>query len=208
MHDMQAEAGTPLTPSRPRRTLVVLGIAAVWIVLDQLTKAWAERELSVGDPVQVVGDLLRLHLTYNSGAAFSLGTGSTGILTAVASLIVLGVLWQAFKVRSLPWAIAFGLLLGGALGNLVDRFFRAPGPGVGHVVDFLRLPNFPIFNVADIGVTSAACLIAILALQGRLPDGSREARRGEHREADHAPEAEAPGTAAARHTPDDRERGR
>ncbi len=203
MHDMQAEAGTPLTPPRPRRTLAVLAIAAVWVLLDQLTKAWAERALSVGEPVPVIGDLLRLHLTYNSGAAFSLGTGSTGILTAVASLIVVGVLWQTFKVRSLPWAVALGLLLGGALGNLTDRFFRAPGPGVGHVVDFLRLPNFPIFNVADIGVTTAACLIAILALRGHLPDGSREAHHGEHREADHAP-----GAGAARHTPTDPEHGR
>lgn len=181
MHDMQAEAGTSLTPHR-RRTPVVLAIAAVWVLLDQLTKAWAERALVDGEPVPVVGDLLRLHLTYNSGAAFSLGTGSTGILTMVATAIVLVVTWQALKVRSLPWAIALGLLLGGALGNLVDRYFRAPGPGQGHVVDFLRLPNFPIFNVADIGVTTAAVLIAVLALRGQLPDGTREGHRGQHRE--------------------------
>jgi signal peptidase II len=179
MHDMQAEAGTPLTPSRPRRTLIVLGLAALWIVLDQLTKVWAERALTPGEPVQVVGDLLRLHLIYNSGAAFSLGTGSTGVLTVVASIIVVLIVWQAFKVRSLPWAIALGLLLGGALGNLVDRFFRAPGVGVGHVVDFLRLPNFPIFNVADIGVTTAACLIALLALRGYHPDGTRDADKAD-----------------------------
>lgn len=203
MHDMQAEAGTPLTPPRTRRTLVVLGIAAVWVALDQITKAWAERALSDGEPVQVVGDLLRLHLTYNSGAAFSLGTGFTGVLTAVASVIVLVVLWQAFKVRSLPWAVALGLLLGGALGNLVDRYFRAPGPGLGHVVDFLRLPNFPIFNVADIGVTSAACLIAILALRGHLPDGTRDGHHGTHRE-DHAPTD--PETQAAPHTASEQEK--
>ena len=176
MHDMQAEAGTPLTSRRPRRTLLVLGIAAVWIALDQLTKVWAERALTEGEPVQVIGDLLRLHLIYNSGAAFSLGTGSTGVLTIVASVIVVLIVWQALRVRSLPWAVALGLLLGGALGNLVDRYFRAPGPGQGHVVDFLRLPNFPIFNVADIGVTTAACLIALLALRGFHPDGTREGR--------------------------------
>ncbi len=181
MHDMQAEAGTPLTPRR-RRTALVLALAAVWVLLDQLTKAWAERALADGEPVQVVGDLLRLHLTYNSGAAFSLGTGMTGILTMIASAIVLVVMWQAFKVRSLPWAIALGLLLGGAVGNLIDRYFRAPGPGQGHVVDFLRLPNFPIFNVADIGVTTAACLIALLALRGHMPDGSREGNRPQRSE--------------------------
>ncbi|AXH95640.1 signal peptidase II [Ornithinimicrobium avium] len=207
---MQAEAGTTLTPRR-RRTLVVLGIAAAWVLIDQLTKAWAERALADGEPVQVIGDLLRFHLTYNSGAAFSLGTGSTGILTMVATAIVLAVLWQAFKVRSLPWAIALGLLLGGALGNLVDRYFRAPAPGQGHVVDFLRLPNFPIFNVADIGVTSAAVLIALLALRGHLPDGSREGHRGEHREHDETgreSQAHRPGTGSVPHTASDQEHGR
>jgi signal peptidase II len=176
MHDMQAEAGTPLTSRRPRRTFLVLGIAALWIVLDQLTKMWAERALTQGEPVQVVGDLLRLHLIYNSGAAFSLGTGSTGVLTILASVIVVAIIWQALKVRSLAWAVALGLLLGGALGNLIDRYFRAPAPGQGHVVDFLRLPSFPIFNVADIGVTTAACLIALLALRGFHPDGTREGK--------------------------------
>lgn len=177
MHDMQAEAGTPLTPAHPRRHRLVLGIAAVWILLDQVTKFWAERALTEGEPVQVIGDLLRFHLIYNPGAAFSLGIGSTALLTTIACLLVVAILWQTFKVRSLPWAIALGLLLGGALGNLIDRFFRAPGPGVGHVVDFLRLPNFAIFNVADIGVTTAACLIALLALRGYLPDGTRETKR-------------------------------
>ncbi len=174
MHDMQAEAGTPLTDRRPRRTLLALGLAAVWVLLDQLTKVWAESTLTQGEPVQVLGDLLRLHLIYNSGAAFSLGTGSTGVLTVLASVIVAVLVWQVLKVRSLAWAIAFGLLLGGAVGNLIDRYFRAPSPGQGHVVDFLRLPNFPIFNVADIGVTTAACLIVLLALRGFHPDGTRD----------------------------------
>ncbi|GAA5161763.1 signal peptidase II [Ornithinimicrobium tianjinense] len=175
---MQAEAGTPLTTVHPplhrRRTALALTLGAGWLALDQLTKWWAERELVQGEPVQVVGDLLRLHLTYNSGAAFSMGTGSTGLLTAFASLIAIVIVWQITKVRSRPWAIALGLLLGGATGNLVDRYFRDPAPGLGHVVDFLRLPNFPIFNVADIGVSSAAVLIAILALRGYRTDGTRE----------------------------------
>ncbi|MDO5740620.1 MAG: signal peptidase II [Ornithinimicrobium sp.] len=172
---MQAEAGTPLTTARhPRRAALALGLGGMWLALDQVTKAWAERSLTQGEPIAVVGDLLRLHLTYNSGAAFSLGTGFTPVLTVVASIISIIVIWQAIKVRSLPWAIALGLLLGGATGNLVDRYFRAPSPGMGHVVDFLRLPNFPIFNVADIGVTTAACLIALLALRGFHPDGTRD----------------------------------
>lgn len=181
MHDMQAEAGTPLTDARApdevrprRRTAVVLGLAGAWVVLDQVTKGWAESTLTRGEPVQVVGDLLRWHLTYNSGAAFSMGTSITPVLTAVATLISVVIVWQAFKVRSLPWALALGLLLGGAVGNLIDRYLRDPGPAFGHVVDFIRLPNFAIFNIADIGVTSAAVLIAVLALRGHRLDGTRE----------------------------------
>ncbi len=174
MHDMQAEAGTPLTHAPSRRTGLVLALAAVWLGLDQLTKWWAESSLTRGESVPLVGELLQLHLTYNSGAAFSLGTGMTGVLTAVATLIVVVIVWQAFRTRSLPWALTLGLLLGGALGNLVDRYLRPPGVGVGHVVDFLRLPNFPVFNLADIGITTAAGLIILLALRGVSPDGTTE----------------------------------
>ncbi|MFX0537343.1 signal peptidase II [Ornithinimicrobium sp. Y1847] len=180
---MQAEAGTPLSPApareHPRRTVLAFGLAGAWLIVDQLTKLWAERSLTLGNPVPVIGDLLRFHLTYNSGAAFSMGTSMTGVLTALATLISIVIIWQIRKVRSLPWAIALGLLLGGALGNLVDRYFRDPAPGLGHVVDFLRLPNFPIFNVADIGVTTAACLIALLAIRGIHLDGTREGDRDE-----------------------------
>jgi signal peptidase II len=153
---------------------VVLLVGAGWLVLDQVTKTLAEQRLLPGEPVPVVGELLQLHLTYNSGAAFSLGTSLTGVLTAIASVVVVIIVWQATRTRSLPWALTLGLLLGGATGNLVDRYFRPPAPGLGHVVDFLRLPNFPIFNVADIGITTAACLIVLLAMRGYRPDGTRE----------------------------------
>ena len=81
---------------------------------------------------------------------------------------------QAFRTRSLPWALTLGLLLGGATGNLVDRYLRPPSVGLGHVVDFIALPNFPVFNVADIGVTTGACLIILLSLRGIRADGTRE----------------------------------
>lgn len=151
---------------------MVLVLAALWLGLDQLTKWWAEAALTRGEPVPVVGDLLRLHLTYNSGAAFSMGTGMTGVLTAVATVVVGVIVWQAFRTRSLAWAVTLGLLLGGALGNLTDRYLRPPSVGLGHVVDFIRLPNFPVFNVADIGITTAACLLVLLALRGVSPDGT------------------------------------
>ncbi len=182
---MQAEAGAPLSrsaqvrpapsPPRPQRRLLwlVLAVAALWVILDQVTKAWAERALPDRPPVEVVGDLLQLRLTYNSGAAFSMATGATGLLTVLACTVVVVIIWQASRLGSRAWAWALGLLLGGATGNLIDRVFRPPSVGQGHVVDFFQLPNFPIFNVADIGISSAAVLIAGLALHGIGPDGSR-----------------------------------
>ena len=153
---------------------MVLLVALVWAGLDQATKVWAESALTRGEPVPLVGDLLQLHLTYNSGAAFSLGTGWTGVVTTIATLVSIAIIWQAFRTRSLAWALTLGLLLGGAVGNLIDRYFRPPSVGLGHVVDFLALPNFPVFNIADMGVTTAAVLIVVLSLRGYHPDGTRE----------------------------------
>lgn len=171
---MQAEAGTPVTVLPPRRTLLVFVVALLWWGIDQATKLWAERALTRGESVPVVGEVLQLHLIYNSGAAFSMGTSWTGVVTTVATLISIGIVWVALRTRSLPWALTLGLLLGGAVGNLTDRFLRDPSFGLGHVVDFLRLPNFPVFNVADMGVTTAAVLIVLLSLRGLHPDGTRE----------------------------------
>lgn len=190
---MQAETGTPLTPgagappatpprARPRLFWLVLGLAAVWVLVDQLTKAWAEAALAGRDPVPVLGELVQLRLVYNPGAAFSLATGATGLLTVLAGAVVVLIVWNARRLGSTAWAWALGLLLGGSSGNLYDRLFRPPGPGAGHVVDFLALPNFPVFNVADIGITAAACLIALLALRGVGLDGVREKDRARERE--------------------------
>ncbi len=151
---------------------MVLAIAAVWVVSDQITKNIAEDVLSDGSTRPFIGELLQFHLTYNPGAAFSMGTGSTGLLTILAVTVCIVIVWNARRLGSLPWAIGLGLLLGGALGNLTDRLIREPGFGKGHVVDFLMLPNFPIFNVADMGITFAAVLIGILALRGINPDGT------------------------------------
>lgn len=187
---MQAEAGAPLisqagddatdsTIHRPiRHSLfwLVLAIATVWVVVDQITKNLAEEHLSDGSTIPVVGELLQLHLTYNSGAAFSMGTGSTGLLTILATIVSVVILWNARRLGSTAWAWGLGLLLGGAVGNLTDRLIRPPEFGRGHVVDFFQLPNFPIFNVADIGITSAAVLIGILAVRGINPDGTRHTK--------------------------------
>jgi len=157
--------------------------AVLVYALDQLTKAWASANLLPDHPRQLVGSVLQLNLTRNPGAAFSILTGSTWILTAIACAVVVFILITARRLGSRGWALALGLLLGGSMGNLTDRMFRAPGPGRGHVVDFLALPHFPIFNVGDSAIVTAAALIALLAFRGVNVDGTRVV--------DHAPKHEA-----------------
>jgi signal peptidase II len=186
MLDMQIQAGAPLitspgtnknttAQSTPRRLLyLAVVIVAVPVYLaDQLTKAWASANLQPDQPRALVGSVLQLSLTRNSGAAFSIGTGATWILTAIACSVVVFVVVTARRLGSRGWALALGLLLGGSLGNLTDRMFRAPGPGRGQVVDFLQLPHYPIFNIADSAIVSAAVLIAVMAFRGVGIDGTR-----------------------------------
>lgn len=135
-------------------------------MVDQLTKAWAVSQLADGEPVEVIGEFLQFRLIRNSGAAFSLATDRTFVLTIASAAVAVVILHLSRKLTSLPWAIALGALLGGALGNLVDRVFRAPGPFQGHVVDFLELPGWPVFNLADSAIVVAAVLIAVLSLRG------------------------------------------
>lgn len=188
MYAMQVQAGAPLIPSNvpsdsptvprtSRRPLFVALVTAAVVVYsaDQLTKAWASANLQPGQPRQLVGSLLQLNLTHNSGAAFSIATGATWVLTLIASAVVVFIVFTARRLGSRGWAMALGLLLGGSLGNLTDRMLRSPGPGRGHVVDFLQLPNFPIFNIGDSAIVSAAVLIALLALRGINVDGTRAA---------------------------------
>jgi signal peptidase II len=176
---VDAAAGRPtLATSRRNRLVVVLVCVAVGVVvLDQLTKWWAVQELlprilSGQPPIQVVGDLLRLTYTENTGAAFSIGTGFTWIFSAIAVVVVVVIIRTSRRLGSLAWAIALGGLLGGALGNLVDRLFRQPGPGRGYVVDWIALPNFPVFNVADMCIVGSATLMVVLSLLGIEYDGS------------------------------------
>jgi len=186
MHDMQIQAGAPLITSpgsneiktaqtTPRRLLyLALVVVAVPIyVADQVTKAWAVANLEPGQPRELIGWVLQLNLTRNSGAAFSIATGATWLLTLIACSVVIFILVIARRLGSRGWALALGLLLGGSLGNLTDRMFRAPGPGRGHVVDFFELPHYPVFNIADAAIVSAAVLIAVLAFRGIGVDGAR-----------------------------------
>ena len=149
--------------------LVVLG-------LDQLTKALVLHYLQPGDPVDVIGTLLRFQLIRNPGAAFSLGTGYTPVISVIQITVVVVVVWMSRRLGSIGWTIAFGLLFGGAVGNITDRIFREPSPFHGHVVDFLQLPHWAIFNMADMAVTTAAVLLVVQTLRGVHLDGSRDQR--------------------------------
>jgi len=183
---MQSQAGAPLitsppakeittAPPRPQRLLflVLVSVAVTVYVADQLTKAWVTANLQLDQSRDLIGSVLRLHLIRNSGAAFSIATGATWVLTLIACSVVVFVVFTARRLGSRGWALALGLLLGGSLGNLTDRMFRAPGPGRGHVVDFLQLPHFAIFNIADSAIVSAAVLIAVMAFRGVGIDGTR-----------------------------------
>jgi signal peptidase II len=146
--------------------LLVGAVAAVVLVLDQVTKTAVVAHLAEGEQRRLVGSILQLHLTRNAGAAFSTATGITWVLTLVAVAVVVVVLRVASRLQSRIWAVTLGLLLGGALGNLSDRLFRAPGVGRGHVVDFLELPHWPIFNLADSAIVTAGALVVLLTVLG------------------------------------------
>jgi signal peptidase II len=168
-----------LPEGRRARAWTVLAVAAVVSIgLDQLCKYLAVRDLSDGTEVRLFGGVIYLDLTRNSGAAFSIGSGFTFIFPLIAMGVVAGILWLSRKLGSVPWGLAIGLILGGALGNLIDRLFRAPGPLQGHVVDFISAfgPNaefFPIFNIADSSLFCGVVLAILLEITGRRRDGTR-----------------------------------
>jgi signal peptidase II len=184
---MQAARGASLNPSdqvdhHPSRRrvdarLVFGAVAVLAYAADLGSKQWAMAALADGD-VQVLGDWLTLHLTSNPGAAFSTGTDFTIVFTCLAMVAVAVVLWLSRRVASTGWALALGFLLGGVSGNLTDRIVRDPAPFHGHVVDFLMLPNWPVFNVADICINVAAGLIILQTFRGIALDGSRDSGDG------------------------------
>ncbi|SCL35982.1 signal peptidase II [Micromonospora pallida] len=142
------------------------GTALVVVVTDQLTKLWAERTLTLGERTPVLGDALGIQLIYNSGAALSIGSESTWILTIVTAIGVVAGLWYSWRVRSRAWALALGLILGGAITHLGDRLLRKPSFGHGHVVDFIAYFDWFIGNVADIAIVVGAGMFLLLTARG------------------------------------------
>jgi signal peptidase II len=176
--EQPAGSGLPEpSPTGGRRIpLLFVVVAVLTLAVDQITKAIALDRLEEGVPKDLLGPVLRFYLVKNPGAAFSLATGYTVVLTVIAVGVAVAVVHLSRRLRSIGWTIAFGLLLGGALGNLSDRFFREPAPLRGHVVDFLQFPHWPIFNLADTSIVIAACLMVLQTLRGVGLDGSREHR--------------------------------
>ena len=187
----QREAPRPGAPRRrSSRLSVVLGVAVFVLAADIVSKVivvatLSDRRCLVGNfvpsppPVRLLGGVLTLCESRNPGAAFGIGgTSSTIVFTAIAVGVIIFIVRTARQINSLPWAIALGLLLGGATGNLTDRIFRAPGPLRGWVVDWIQLPHWPVFNLADSSITCGAVLMVLLAVQGRRLDGTRHVSGG------------------------------
>ena len=147
-------------------------------VLDQVTKQWALARFSPGEAEPFLGRLLQFTLVFNPGAAFSMGTAFTPVITVIMAAVTVGLLVSSLWVESRWWAMSAGFLLGGALGNLTDRLSRPPGFAHGHVVDFLMVPNFPVFNVADCFITTAAACILVAALKDIPFSGRPGGERG------------------------------
>jgi signal peptidase II len=167
------EPGGPAARPRGRRRIAVLfSVAAFAYALDLVSKLIVVAKLEHHAPVRLIGDWLQLEAIRNAGAAFSFGEAYTVIFTVIAAAVIVVIARLARKLYSLPWAIALGLLLGGALGNLTDRVFRAPGVFKGAVVDFISPKHFAVFNLADSAIVCGGILIVLLSFRGLDPDGS------------------------------------
>ena len=168
-------------PEPPRQLRLLLTVAAVVLALDVITKVLAVKLLRPGQPVPIIGEVVTWNLVRNSGAAFSMATGYTVFLTVIATGVVLGIVWMGRRLVSPWWAVGLGMILGGAMGNLMDRFFRSPGPLRGHVVDFLSVGWWPVFNIADPSVVGGAILLVTLSVLGFDFDAVGRRRADERR---------------------------
>lgn len=145
---------------------LIFKVAAVIVVLDQITKSLAVEFLENKPAIEILGKWFGFSFGRNPGAAFSIGTETTIVFTIFAIVVSSLIVWKSGEVANKLWALTAGGFLGGALGNLVDRIFRSPETFHGHVVDFIAFPNFPLFNIADSAVTLSAIAAVLLSLRG------------------------------------------
>ena len=139
----------------------------IWL-FDFVTKAWALQSLST-EPRKVIGSLLQFTLVYNSGAAFSFATGFTILFSLIALSVVIATICFAPRITSRGWQLTIGLLLGGVLGNLTDRIFREPSFLSGYVIDWIQIPHWPVFNIADSAICIAAAISFVLSMRNIPP---------------------------------------
>lgn len=171
--DVDDEAAAPAgRPKGKRKIAVLFAVAVVAYAFDLVSKMIVVAKLEHHEPIEIIGDLLRFEAVRNAGAAFGIGEAFTVIFTCIAATVIIVIARLARKLYSMPWAIALGLLLGGALGNLTDRIFRSPGVFKGAVVDFIAPSHFAVFNLADSAIVCGGILIVILSFKGLDPDGT------------------------------------
>ncbi|MCY7325161.1 MAG: signal peptidase II [Microbacteriaceae bacterium] len=162
-----------------RAIFALVTVALAVFAFDQITKYFVVENLPLGEPVPVLGNVLDFVFVKNPGAAFSFASGATWIFSIAASVVTVFIIFFARRIRSLTWAIMFGMLLGGTLGNLADRLLREPSFGLGHVIDFIRVAGFPaVFNIADSFIVASMGLFIILTIRGVGLDGQREVKPG------------------------------
>ena len=144
----------------------LLATALIVILFDLATKVWAVATLENQSDIKLIGDFLKFSFVRNPGAAFSFGTNVTWVFSLIATAVSIAILVMSRTVTNKPWAIALGGLLGGAVGNLIDRIFRSPDVFRGHVVDFISIPNYPMFNISDSAVVLSAIAMVVLSFRG------------------------------------------
>ena len=144
----------------------LLATALIVILFDLATKVWAVATLENQSDIKLIGDFLKFSFVRNPGAAFSFGTNVTWVFSLIATAVSIAILVMSRTVTNKPWAIALGCLLGGAVGNLIDRIFRSPDVFRGHVVDFISIPNYPMFNISDSAVVLSAIAMVVLSFRG------------------------------------------
>lgn len=197
------QSSEPPVPGQTRLQ-VFFAVGLIAVLADLVSKLLVVANIKPDDPgIRLLGGAIYLVQARNSGAAFSVGTSMTVILTAISVIVAVIIVRAARRLTSTAWAVSLGLVLGGALGNLIDRFFRAPSPGKGHVVDWISLfandgHIWPIFNLADSSIVIGGALAVLLSLLGVDFRGDRTQRAGEPAaEPDSQPAAEPDGQPAA-----------
>ncbi len=163
---MQTEGRAPIKSSRAHRARrLFIIIATTTFALDLLTKTWAENSLQFREPIRVIGDLLKFTYATNPGAAFNFATNATIVLSSLKLCVAAFILYYMSKPIHPQWAVGLSLLFGGVVGNLWDRATREPGRWQGEVIDWIQIPHWPVFNIADSAIVCAGIFMTFLAIK-------------------------------------------